>query len=120
MRGDMHGIKLDRDAQMLDRFLQIPAFLQQLVAKTVPSQKSLGVLGHHLSECIKIHHSLHIDLRVNPPLFITASNLSPPVKHLNVIVSRLTPQERFLRARLRLNRRHAIGFSNARRRRNTL
>src|SRR5256712_5166722 len=54
----MHGIELDRDAKVLDRFLQIPAFLQDLVTKAVASQKALGILGHHLPERIEIHQSL--------------------------------------------------------------
>ena len=54
----MHGIELDRDAKVLDRFLQIPAFLQDLVTKAVASQKALGILGYHLPERIEIHPSL--------------------------------------------------------------
>ncbi len=52
----MQGIELDRDAQVFDRFLKIPAFLKNLVAKAVASQKSLGILGHHLPERIEIHY----------------------------------------------------------------
>ena len=54
----MHGIELDRDAQVLHRFLKIPSFLQNLVPQAVSSQKSLGVLRHHLPECLEIHTSL--------------------------------------------------------------
>lgn len=52
----MHGIELDRDAKVLDSFLKIPTFLQDLVSKAVPPQKSLGILGHHLPERIEIHY----------------------------------------------------------------
>src|SRR2546426_121983 len=41
----MHGIELDRDAKVLDRFFQIPALLPDLVTKAVASQKAPGILG---------------------------------------------------------------------------
>src|SRR5213594_2909293 len=55
----MHRIELNRDAKVLDGFFQTPALLQQLVPKAVPPQKSLGILGHHLPERLKIHPALY-------------------------------------------------------------
>ena len=58
MRGHVGWIQLCGDSQVLDRFFEIGAFLNELVPKPVTAEKALGVFGDHLSERIKIHADL--------------------------------------------------------------
>lgn len=55
MRGDMNGVQLYGYTQMLRRLFIISTFLKNLVAQAIPAEKSLGVLGDHLTKGFDIH-----------------------------------------------------------------
>jgi len=46
------------DGQVLDRFFEIPAFLNEFIPEPVTAEKTLRVFGDHLSERIKIQAGL--------------------------------------------------------------
>ena len=48
-------VQLRRDGQVLDRFFETAAFLDEFIPEPVTSEKALGVFGDHLPERIKIH-----------------------------------------------------------------
>jgi hypothetical protein len=51
-------IQLCGDGQVLDRFFEMAAFLDEFISESVTAKKAIWVFGDHLSECIKIHAGL--------------------------------------------------------------
>lgn len=51
----MGWVELRGDRQMLNGFLQIPAFLKYLVAESIAAEEALRILGDHLTERINVH-----------------------------------------------------------------
>ena len=53
----MGWVQLRGDRQMLDRFFGAAVLLKNLIAESVTAQKTLGILGDHLTERINVHRS---------------------------------------------------------------
>ena len=58
MRRNVGRVQLCGDGQVLDRFFEIAAFLEEFIPKPVTAEKALWVFGDHLSERIEIHACL--------------------------------------------------------------
>ena len=68
MRRDVGWVQLCCDGQVLDCFFEIATFLDEFMSQPVTAEKTLGVLGNHLSECIKVHAGLLASLGRMIPL----------------------------------------------------
>ena len=68
MRRHVGRVQLRRDGQVLDRFFETAAFLDEFIPEPVTSEKALGVFGDHLPERIKIHVGLLVSVRGMIPL----------------------------------------------------
>jgi hypothetical protein len=53
---------------VLDRFFEIPAFLNEFIPEPVTAEKALWVFCDHLSECVKIHAALLVSVGGMIPL----------------------------------------------------
>lgn len=62
MRCGVGWVELRGDRQMLNGFLQIPAFLKYLVAESIAAEEALRILGDHLTERINVHSTCRSNL----------------------------------------------------------
>jgi len=58
VRRNVGRVQLCGDCQVLDRFFEIPAFLNEFIPEPVTAEKALWVFGDHLSERIKVRVGL--------------------------------------------------------------
>jgi hypothetical protein len=58
VRRNVGWVQLRGDSQVLDRFFETAAFLDEFIPEPVTAQKALWVFGDHLFERIKIHTRL--------------------------------------------------------------